>query len=307
MRVCVMQMDVVKGGRETNYETVRRLTEEAMRAARPPEVIVLPELWSTGYALVYNRAQIIDREGRYAAGYDKIHLFRLMDEDRYLAQGKEALWFELGGMRCAAAICYDIRFCELIRKLAVGGAEALFVSAEWPLPRREHWVTLLRARAIENQMYVVACNRCGVTGQEVFGGNSLIVAPDGTVLAQADAEEDIICADLDPDFVRQTRCSGIAFLLFTEGIPFTFHRRSPLWPESFRARCSPSSAFCCPRAGLPGNGIRTSPSRSSCRSIRGEARISRPVWWKRNSWKSSDSLSASCTSPERMEPSERPN
>ena len=129
MRVCVMQMDVVKGGRETNYETVRRLTEEAMRAARPPEVIVLPELWSTGYALesagelaspmgeeeaaflgelaarhhvafaggsvlslrdgrVYNRAQIIDREGRYAAGYDKIHLFRLMDEDRYLAQGK---------------------------------------------------------------------------------------------------------------------------------------------------------------------------------------------------------------------------
>ena len=51
MRVCVMQMDVVKGGRETNYETVRRLTEEAMRAARPPEVIVLPELWSTGYAL----------------------------------------------------------------------------------------------------------------------------------------------------------------------------------------------------------------------------------------------------------------
>ena len=246
MRVCVMQMDVVKGGRETNYETVRRLTEEAMRAARPPEVIVLPELWYTGYALesagelaspmgeeeaaflgelaarhhvafaggsvlslrdglVYNRAQIIDREGRYAAGYDKIHLFRLMDEDRYLAQGKEALWFELGGMRCAAAICYDIRFCELIRKLAVGGAEALFVSAEWPLPRREHWVTLLRARAIENQMYVVACNRCGVTGQEVFGGNSLIVAPDGTVLAQADAEEDIICADLDPDFVRQTR------------------------------------------------------------------------------------------------------
>lgn len=187
-------MDVVKGGRETNYETVRRLTEEAMRAARrrrslscrncgPPGTLwSLPESWllhgggggrvsrelaarhhvafAGGSVLslrdgrVYNRAQIIDREGRYAAGYDKIHLFRLMDEDRYLAQGKEALWFELGGMRCAAAICYDIRFCELIRKLAVGGAEALFVSAEWPLPRREHWVTLLRARAIENQMYV---------------------------------------------------------------------------------------------------------------------------------------------------------
>ena len=246
MRVCAMQMDVVKGNRKANYDTVRRLTEEAMQAACSPEVLVLPELWSTGYALesaeelasplgeeeavflgelaarhhvafaggsvlslrdgdVYNRAQVIDREGRYVAGYDKIHLFRLMDEDKYLAQGKEALWFELGDMRCAAAICYDIRFCELIRKLAVGGAEVLFVSAEWPLPRREHWVTLLRARAIENQMYVVACNRCGVTGHEVFGGNSMIVAPDGTVLAQADTGESMVCADIDPDFVRQTR------------------------------------------------------------------------------------------------------
>lgn len=246
MRVCAMQIDVIKGDRKANYDTVRRLTGEAMQVASPPDVIVLPELWSTGYALeaagelaspmggeeaaflgelarkynvayaggsvmslrdgcVYNRAQVIDREGRYTAGYDKIHLFRLMDEEKFLTQGKETLWFDLEGMRCAAVICYDIRFCELTRKLAVDGAEALFVSAEWPLSRREHWVTLLRARAIENQMYVVACNRCGVTGPEVFGGNSMIIAPDGSVLAQADAEEDMICADIDPDFVRQTR------------------------------------------------------------------------------------------------------
>lgn len=246
MRVCVVQMDIAKGDRAANYAAVRRLVDGAVRSGRPPDVVVLPELWSTGYALdaarqlasplggedaawlgglarehgvafaggsvlslrdgrVYNRAQIVDREGRYAAGYDKIHLFRLMDEDKYLAQGAETLCFDLAGMRCAAVICYDIRFCELTRKLAVDGAEVLFVSAEWPLPRREHWLTLLRARAIENQMYVVACNRCGVTDGEAFAGASMIVAPDGTVLAQADTEEDIIAADLDPAFVRRTR------------------------------------------------------------------------------------------------------
>ena len=247
MRVGILQMDVIKGDRQANYAKVRHMVAEAMAASPAPDVLVLPELWSTGYALeekdklaspmgkldadflgelarqyhvsfiggsvmslrddgqVANRAQVIDAEGNYVAGYDKIHLFRLMDEDKYLAQGEASLLFEMGGMRCASVICYDIRFCELIRKLAVEGAEALFVSAEWPLPRREHWVTLLRARAIENQMYVVACNRCGTTGEEVFAGNSMIIAPDGTVLAHADTEEDIICADFDPEIVRQTR------------------------------------------------------------------------------------------------------
>ena len=246
MRVCAIQMDVVKGDRAANRATVGRMVGEAMKADCPPEVIVLPELWSTGYDLeragelaspmggddasflgelavryhvsfvggsvlaekggrVYNRAQVVDSEGKYVAGYDKIHLFRLMAEDKYLAQGESPLSFSLGGMRCASVICYDIRFCELIRRLAVEGAEVLFVSAEWPLPRSGHWTTLLRARAIENQMYVVACNRCGVTGQEVFAGNSMIIAPDGAVLAHADTGEAVIHAELDPACVRQTR------------------------------------------------------------------------------------------------------
>ena len=247
MNICAIQMDVIKGDRSANYATVRRMAAEAMQSAIRPDVIVLPELWSTGYALeqagelaspmgeadaaflgelareygvafaggsvlaaradgrVSNRAQVVEKDGSYSAGYDKIHLFRLMDEDKFLAQGDTPLWFDMNGMRCASVICYDIRFCELVRKMAVGGAEVLFVSAEWPLPRLEHWQTLLRARAIENQMYVVACNRCGTTGSETFAGHSCIIAPDGTILAQADAEEDIICAQLDPEAVRQTR------------------------------------------------------------------------------------------------------
>ncbi len=253
MRVGVLQMNVMKGDREANRAAVRRLAEHAVSGSCPPDVLVLPELWSTGYALdraeklaspegcddaaflgelartyhvafaggsvlssrngtVRNRAQVIDLEGRYVTGYDKIHLFRLMNEHRYLDRGTETCLFELGGMRCALAICYDIRFCELIRKLAVSGAEVLFVSAEWPMPRRDHWETLLRARAIENQMYAVACNRCGTTEQEEFAGRSMIVAPDGTVLAAAGEGEEIITAELDAAFVRRTRETIPVFL-----------------------------------------------------------------------------------------------
>ena len=248
MRACVLQMDVVKGDRAANRATVERLVAGVMSGDCPPDVVVLPELWSTGYDLeragelaspmgeddaaflgalagcygvafaggsvlserdgrIYNRAQVVDRDGRYVAGYDKIHLFRLMGEDRYLAPGSERCLFDFGGMRCAVAVCYDIRFCELIRRLAVDGAEVLFVSAQWPLPRSGHWQTLLQARAIENQMYVVACNRCGKTSQDVFAGSSMIIAPDGEVLAQAGDGEEVLFADMDVERVRSARAT----------------------------------------------------------------------------------------------------
>ncbi len=247
MRVGILQMDVVKSDRRANYATVRRMVAEAMKTDPRPDTLVLPELWSTGYALaqknslaspngsrdaaflgklaqeyqvsfvggsvlslredgqVTNRAQIIDVEGHYLAGYDKVHLFRLMEEDKYLACGRKTLLFPIHGFLCGLAICYDIRFCELARKLAIEGAEILFVSAEWPLSRREHWVILLRARAIENEIYIVACNRCGSTDGEVFAGTSLIIAPDGAILQEAGSEECLIQAELDHKLVRHTR------------------------------------------------------------------------------------------------------
>lgn len=243
MRVCALQLDVSKGGRDANHAAVRRLAAKA-KALCSPDVIVLPELWSTGYALdraagladehgdavflgglarelgtafaggsvlandggsFFNRAQVISREGNCISSYDKIHLFRLMDEDSFLTPGSRLSLFPLGGLNCASVICYDIRFCELPRRLAVEGAECLFVSAEWPIPRVEHWRTLLQARAIENQMFVAACNRCGVTEGTEFAGHSMLIAPDGTVLAEAGTAEEIIWADFDPEQVRRTR------------------------------------------------------------------------------------------------------
>jgi predicted amidohydrolase len=102
-------------------------------------------------------------------------------------------------------ICYDIRFPELARRLALGGAKLLLVPAEWPNPRLHHWRTLLTARAIENQMYVVACNRTGVSGSTSFFGHSMVIDPWGEIVAEADEQETILQATIDLALVDEVR------------------------------------------------------------------------------------------------------
>lgn len=248
MNVAIIQMDITTGVPAANRKTVAEKTAYAACRTPKPDVIVLPELWPSGYALeraaelsspegtkdadflatlarqhgvafaggsvlsqkegkIYNRAQLVTSDGTYQGGYDKVHLFRLMHEDKYLGQGHTHFLFTLEKARCACVLCYDIRFCEYIRKLVLLGAEVLFVSAQWPDSRREHWNTLLRARAIENQIYVVACNRCGVENGVTFAGCSAVIAPDGTYLAQAGEEETVLSATLDITAVRRARNS----------------------------------------------------------------------------------------------------
>jgi predicted amidohydrolase len=155
---------------------------------------------------IVNRAQVVDPSGTLVAQYDKVHLFPLMDEHRRLAGGNSRCMFTLAGIKASCAICYDLRFCEFIRRCALDGAVVLFISAEWPEKRIEHWSTLLRARAIENMMYVVACNRVGSSGGVRFGGTSMVIDPWGVVLYQgsADAEEGaFVC--FDPATVNHAR------------------------------------------------------------------------------------------------------
>jgi omega-amidase len=102
-------------------------------------------------------------------------------------------------------ICYDIRFPELARTLALDGAKILFVPAEWPHPRLHHWRTLLMARAIENQMFVVSCNRVGTSGSTHFFGHSLIIDPWGEIIAEGAEHEEIITAALDLTEVDKVR------------------------------------------------------------------------------------------------------
>ena len=154
---------------------------------------------------VYNTTYAFDRSGQLHAEYSKIHLFRLMDEEKHLQAGNTTGLLDIDGTRAASMICYDIRFPELARRLALDGAKLLFVPAEWPNPRLHHWRTLLTARAIENQMYVVACNRTGSSGSTSFFGHSMVIDPWGEIVAEAGEDETILQATIDMALVDDVR------------------------------------------------------------------------------------------------------
>ncbi|GIP32444.1 carbon-nitrogen family hydrolase [Paenibacillus sp. J2TS4] len=154
---------------------------------------------------VRNTLYAFDRSGQLTAEYDKIHLFRLMDEEKYLTGGDRLGRFEIDGVPTGAVICYDIRFPELSRRLALDGAKLLFVPAQWPHPRLNHWRTLLTARAIENQMVVVSCNRVGQSGDTSFFGHSMVIDPWGEILVEGGEEEAILTAAVDLAEVDRVR------------------------------------------------------------------------------------------------------
>ncbi|WP_438445660.1 carbon-nitrogen family hydrolase [Gorillibacterium sp. sgz5001074] len=155
---------------------------------------------------VRNTLLFFNRMGEVTADYAKIHLFRLMDEEKALVPGNRTGLAELdGGVKAGALICYDIRFPELARSLALSGAKLLIVPAEWPKPRLHHWRTLLQARAIENQLYVAACNRVGASGGTEFFGHSMIIDPWGEVLAEGGEEEAVVTAEIRPALVDEVR------------------------------------------------------------------------------------------------------
>lgn len=154
---------------------------------------------------VYNTAAVFDREGRCIAQYDKTHLFSPMGEDKYFTAGDHLCRFTLDGIQCGIIICYDVRFPELVRTLALPGLDMLFVVSQWPKVRTFHLRTLTTARAIENQMFVVCCNSCGVTDDAVFGGSSSVIDPLGETLALAGETEEIIFADCNMDVLDEIR------------------------------------------------------------------------------------------------------
>lgn len=154
---------------------------------------------------VYNTTFVFAPDGQVIHEYRKAHLFRLMDEEKFLAPGQSLAGCTIGEMPALVQICYDIRFPESIRSGALAGAEVLFVSAEWPHPRLAHWRQLLIARAIENQMYVVACNRAGNDPKNTFCGHSLIIDPWGEIVAEAGEAEEIITGTIDRALVADVR------------------------------------------------------------------------------------------------------
>ncbi|BBH19670.1 hydrolase [Paenibacillus baekrokdamisoli] len=246
LRLALIQMHVDAGNPDANFERLAAKLNEAVQGPVKPDLIMLPEMWNTGYALeqineladeegertkkllsafsfkhqvqivagsiaekrkdgVYNTIFAFDEQGEIHADYSKIHLFRLMDEEKHLQSGEKLGELHISGIEAGMMICYDIRFPELARKLALNGAKMLFVPAQWPNPRLHHWRTLLMARAIENQMFVIACNRCGTSSSSTFFGHSMILDPWGEIIAEAGEGEEILRAEIDLSLVDTVR------------------------------------------------------------------------------------------------------
>src|SRR5436190_3517001 len=154
---------------------------------------------------VYSTCNIISPDGEVLASYSKEHLFPLLNEPQYLRPGKPGAATDTPLGRWGTLICFDIRFPETARQLAYCGTLGRWVPSEWPHPRLEHWRTLLRARAIENQFFVVAANRCGMGDNSNWCGHSTIIDPWGNILAEAEEEETVLVADLEMGLVDEVR------------------------------------------------------------------------------------------------------
>jgi predicted amidohydrolase len=152
---------------------------------------------------VYNTMYAFDRAGNVVAEYDKVHGFTPAREHHYFKGGAKVALFKLDGIACSAVICYDIRFPELIRTATLQGVDIMFIPAQWPLVRKQHWVTLATARAIENQMFVCAVNGCG--GETKCGGNSLLLNPWGEEICHLGTEEEIQTGEVDLTIIQGIR------------------------------------------------------------------------------------------------------
>ena len=252
MRVAAVQHDIVWEEPEANFAALAPWVAAA--AAAGARLVVLTEMYSTGFSMrtdvtgepvggpstqfLLEQAQ---RHGVWVCGsiperpegaakasntlvlagphdelwrYRKIHPFSYSGEDEWFEAGSEFVTVDVEGVRTTLFVCYDLRFADEFWATAAG-TDLYVVPANWPDTRRHHWTALLQARAIENQAYVIGCNRVGEGGRLSYSGDSRIVDPMGDLLATASGAETMLLADVDPDVVRATR----------ERFPFARDRR----------------------------------------------------------------------------------
>jgi len=240
-----LQFDVQSGNIDSNLSSVQQGLAEIAASHKQisPGILVLPELWATGFAydklpdLADTMPELLDRLKELAAEhqvflagslpeysdknyynslfitgpdgiagiYRKQHLFRPMAEDTFFSPGTDPRPVQTPLGALAGLVCYDLRFPELLRQQTALGANLLVVPAQWPAARVNHWRILVQARAIENQMFVVAANRCGTTDDTTFGGHSMIIGPEGSILLEAGTGEEYGGIMLDPAMVAAAR------------------------------------------------------------------------------------------------------
>jgi predicted amidohydrolase len=207
-------------------------TSQTDRVAEPPDGPTTQwlgahaaalDLWICGSVPVTtggkpaNRLVLAGPDGQRVT-YDKIHPFTYAGEHTRFSPGAEAVNTAIDGVRTNLSVCYDLRFADQYWGVAPT-TDLYVVVANWPASRRHHWRSLLVARAIENQAYVVGVNRIGSGGKESYAGDSCIVDPLGEVLVQAAGVETIVSAEVDPEVVSATRAR---FPFLADRVPVTF-------------------------------------------------------------------------------------
>ena len=256
MRVALLQMDLAWEDVAENHRRAAKLLAQAKEGGAA--LAVLPEMFSTGFSMDAGRiaqppggaSETFLREQARELGlwilasvpergesnprnmamlasphgavvkYAKIHPFSFAGEDRVYTAGDRVVTADVEGVRVTPLVCYDLRFPEPFR-VAAGDTDLFVVVANWPDQRREHWRTLLRARAIENQAYVVGVNRAGHGNGLTYAGDSAAIAPLGETLAEADAREQVVFADVDPEVVKKLRAR---FPALEDRRPFAYRR-----------------------------------------------------------------------------------
>jgi predicted amidohydrolase len=242
MRVHVIQL--AYGDDESPEQRTARVAD-LVRAQRGADLVVLPELWPQGgfcydrweeqaqgldgpvveamrdaarelgatlhmgslverdeAGRLFNTSVLLGADGDLLTTYRKVHLFGFGEgEPKLMTPGDGPVVLDTLGL----ATCYDLRFPEMFRALLDRGAEVVLMPAAWPAQRVQHWRLLARARAVENQSYVVACNTAGTHAGVPMGGHSMVVDPWGERVAEAGEAEEVLVVDLDPTLVRRTR------------------------------------------------------------------------------------------------------
>lgn len=244
VKLALVQHDTVWADREANFERIGPLVARA--ATDGARLVLLPEMFSTGFVVDRDDigepeggasstflADLARRHRVWVGGscpevspddprpynsfvlagphgemhrYRKIHRFTFGGEDRHFRPGGELVTVRIDDLSVSLFVCYDLRFADEFWRLAPD-TDLYLVPANWPSSRREHWLSLLRARAIENQAYVAGCNRVGSGGGLDYGGDSRVFDPLGTPIAEAGSDAGITWADIDLATVRDVRAT----------------------------------------------------------------------------------------------------
>jgi len=242
-RLAVVQMHIAAGELERNRRRMLELTRGALDGGA--RLVVLPELCTCGYDLpnldrlaetldgetteriadlagrygaylawgmaekdgdrFYNTLVLLGPDGILRARYRKTHLIPLLHEPEYFAAGDEVVTVPIGIGTLGLALCYDLRFPGLFRRMAAEGAEVFLVAAQWPGERLGHWRTLTEAAALHNLTYVVAATGVGMCLGDALAGHSAVVSPWGERVAEAGDGEEILFATMDLAQVAEAR------------------------------------------------------------------------------------------------------